>query len=603
MKRFFIFAIAMGTLSGAFGYGVDVQVALRHRQESLIVPINSMMFRMRQPDGQERVLVRNPEDSSLLNGEYPWVGKIRMVEGEGGNPGGSVINVVTAPNFRGEKTEFCFFNGRLRFMSVGNKDYEFDPTVYAVPTNAISSLWPERMWMTEKEKDDTSIWRKSGRFSIFSRNPNRGALILAHLALIVLGVTLFASKWRWRCIGGALGAIFLVLLFLTESRGGFLAVVSGILTLVFFRFRCGLKLRQFLCVLAAGILVMGGIVFATGVRERFTAGIVDAHGDASNAKRLAIWREVPRMIATAPLGWGFLQSGPSYNSWFEGKDRMHMVGDLFNDHMSRFVEGGFVFGGLYLFLWAFLLVWTFQSAWRGKSPVPLAVLVAYFVAASFNPMNRWWPSFILPVLSMGFLFLPGQVRSRFRWATLGWAAALTLVALVSIGMAAFHASGPDIPLRVSCLGRQVIAGTGTPTVWVVEDGFVLDGNYYGFPGKEIREFYRNNPKAEAIGLVSTVRSLPPEMGTLVLAGKSGMEYLGIPSDRRPKADCVVFVSPPAKYDIILENADKDRETHVIVGEFAGRLEGGFGGVPENVHIVPGVELYVPGWLETVVKKD
>lgn len=606
MKRIALCCALLWSVAETFGYGVDVSVALRHEHESLLVPINSMMFRMRLPDGGERLLIRNAVDSTLLGGDYPWMGKIRVAEGDGGKAVG-VVNVLTPPWFKTDKTQFCFVDGRLKFMSVDEKDYEFNPLQYAVPDCTIASLWPDSADFHGQERVTWDIWGGTNRLRWFSSNPNRTALIFAEFGMVALGVALFAGTWWWRLPGIVFGFLSFFLLLRTESRCGFLAFLVALAGLLVIRFRKGIGWR-FAVGLFAILIAAGVIVPHLEVAKGLSARLATATSEVFNGKRMYMWREVPRMIAAAPLGWGLLKSGPAYNSWFEKKDRMQMTGDLFNDHLSRLVEGGYVLGGLYVFAWAFVLLFSFRLAWKGGSPVALAVWLVYFISCIFNPMNSWGWSFLIPVLVSAWAVASwwrlrqGTCAARvslFRH-TLFVSLVVTGIALGGVAVIALRAPEQDVPLRVSWLGRQVVAGKGDPQVWVVEDGYVLDGNYFGFPGREIRDFYQAYPDAEALGLVSEIGHLPSKMRTLVLVGKTCESYLALPSEKRPDAERIIFLSPPLKYDKILTKVDSGKDVHVILGEFAARLEGGCEGAPGNVHVIPGMELYISGWLDAVI---
>ena len=556
------------------------------------MPINSSLFRMRQPDGVERIFVRDHDDPNYLHCTIrPWVGAIRSE--------GRVINILTDPEFKGEKTEFCFVDGVLRYMSVGKKDYEFSPGCFAAPTNSIESLWPAAE-LTEEEEADTDMWRGSGRLRLFSKNPNRAALIFAEIAMVALGVALFAvSLWRFH---GALWALIsTLLLFQTQSRGGFLGLLAGAAVLIFFRWRKGLS-RRVLVLLALGALAVGGFAAVAKNGERVTVGTVSINGDRSAQSRLHIWREVPRMIAAAPLGWGLWKSGPAYNSWFERPERMHLTGDLFNDHVSRFVEGGFVMGGLYVFVWALVLAWGLGQAWRGLSPVPLAVCVAYFVISTFNPMNWWTPGFCVPaaVLAWGAWRARSGVTGRLILRSVVWSGFVTAVALVGTAAVAALAPEQDVPIRVGWLGRRVVVGTGEPNVWLVDDGFVLNGDYFGFPGREIRAYYRANPGAEPLGIVTDFDDLPRTgVERLIVVGKRCLDYLG-----RPKvAEQTVLLTPPFGCDkILLKRIENGENLHLLTGRLAARLTGVDKCAEKWIHIVPGAEVYVPGWLGMLVKR-
>lgn len=579
----------------AFAFGVDVAKSLRHEVESTCIPINGKMFMMRQPDGWVIQLLRQPHDNSVLTAYYPWVGGIRP------SNEGQLINVLTDPNFSGEKTEFCFLNGHLRFMSVGEKDYEFNPSAYATPTNAIASLWPSREEMKPPDPSEWDVWNGTNRLRWFARNPNHSALLIAEAAIVLLGIGLFFGSWWVRVPGLTLGLAFLHPLLRTESRAGLLAFLIGFLALLLIRFRKGIGWR-FAVVLLILLTAVAVVIPRLKVSEGIVARFATAKVEMFEGKRMHMWREFPRMMAAAPLGWGLWQSGPAYNSWFEKPDRMHMTGDLFNDHLSRLAEGGFVLGGLYVFVWSFVLLHSLVFAWKGGSPIPLAVWLTYFVACIFNPMNFWGRSFYFPLAVSCLLFLR-RGRPLILKSLIG-SGTLTVLVLASLAIIASRAPQQDIPLRASWLGHQVVAGKGEAQVWVVEDGFVLDGNYFGFPGREIREFYQAHPDAEALGLVRDLSHLPSHMRTLVVVGKACEPYFDLPHDRRPDAECVVFLSPPLKYDKILEQTGKLKDVHIVVGEFAARLEGGCADAPESVHVVPGAELYIPGWLDSVIaRKD
>ena len=222
--------------------------------------------------------------------------------------------------------------------------------------------------------------------------------------------------------------------------------------------------RRMLIALAAIVLLLGGFAVASKVGTRVTVGIVQTEGDRSSQSRMLIWKEIPRMISAAPFGWGLWKSGPAYNSWFEKPENMHMIGDLFNDHFSRIVEGGYVIGGLYVFLWAFVLIWGWRLGWRGGSPVVLAVCAAYFVASSFNPMNYWTPGFYVPAVVLAWGMWTGKFMTSGKDSAspllrlFAWAGGVTAAVLVGVAVVAALAPDQDVPIRVGWLGRQVVIG-------------------------------------------------------------------------------------------------------------------------------------------------
>ena len=587
IQRSVLIAICVAAFAGgAFAYGVDVRAALSHKTESTFIPLNSRLFRMRQPDGVERIFARDRKDPNRLHCTVPpWLGAIR--------PERRMINVFTAPDFKGERTEFCFVDGVLRFMSVGKKDYEFPPGCFVAPTNSIESLWPAAE-LTEDEKASSDMWKGGSRLRLFSRNPNRAALVFVQIALVALAVGLFSGSCFWRMHGVIWTLIGTLLMLQAQSRGGFLAFCIGVSILVFFRTRRGVSGRL-LAVFSIAFALIFGFAVVTKTADRVMTGTVQLSGDASSQKRLAIWKEVPRMLAAAPWGWGLWQSGPAYNAWFEKPERMEMIGDLFNDHISRMVEGGFVMGGLYVFVWAFLFAWTLRFAWRGGSPLPLAVCAAYFVASSFNPMNWWTPGFYLPAAVLAW----GVRRLWTGMRPFAWAGGVTAAVLAGVAVVAALAPEQDVPIRAGWLGRQVIIGKGEPKVWVVDDGYVLCGDYYGFPEKEIRDYYLANPSAEPIGIVTDLSRLPKRMDRLVLCGKRCETII---RGKCPDARHVVLLTPPFGIDKIPQSMMDSVDLHVLTGRFTACLTGDAQRESTRLHVVSGAEAYVPGWLNVVVRK-
>jgi len=555
--------------------------------ESTCVPINCDMYWVTFPDGKADFFVRSDDDPNRLAGSYPWFGIVRPELG--------MVNISTQASYKGRAREYGFVAGHLRFASEGGKDREIDPSKAPRPTGSARGLWPTQAIFDELLKKH-DIWRGGGRLRFISRNPNRTALFLAQLSLVALGVLLFAKTAIWRVHGALWTLIFLVLQFQAMSRGGILAFLAGTALMVYFRFRQQWTLKR------VGLLVLGGVLLIgtclVVYRNRLTQEI---HEEGNGQSRTAIWREVPRMLAAAPLGWGLWKSGPAYNAWFEKPERRHMIGDLFNDHLSRIVEGGFAWGGLYVFAWHLVFCAGWRWAKRGRSAVFLAVWAAYFVASSFNPMNYWAKSFWIPG-AVSAVWLVQVLRTHGGWRCLSPILPLILTAcsLAGLGIVAACAPRQDVPLHVSSLGKRVVVGNGDPQVWVADDGFVLDGNFNGYPGRELRQYYPRHPKAEALGLVERVEDLPQEMDRLVLTGTCGEDYLKLANP--PRAKHLIFLTPPFESGKIPESLRRDCDVHLVTGEFVAMRTGDDLKRESWIHVVPGAQVYVPGWLSVAVRE-
>lgn len=555
--------------------------------ESTCVPINCDMFWVTLPDGKADAFVRTEKDANLLAGTYPWFGVVR--------PELRMVNIATQASYKGRARQYGYVDGRLRFVDENGVARKVDEAPRPKQTADIRGFWPTEETY-EEQRRSVDYWRGGSRLRLFSANPNRTALVFAQVALIALGIAFFARALIWRLHGFLWLFISVLLLFQTQSRGGILALVVGAAVLCFFRVRRGVS-KRVLVVFAVASMLLLGFAMTTKVADRLTLRPQTVGDARSNQSRLFIWREVPRMIAAAPWGWGLWKSGPAYNGWFEDFERRHMIGDLFNDHLSRFVEGGFVMGGLYVFVWALIVVWGWRQAWSGGSPLPLAVCAAYFVASTFNPMNWWTKGFYLPaaVLVWGLW----RMRKCGFLKTVIWSEMITAVVLAGVAVVTWTSLEQDVPLRVGWLGHRVIVGKGEPNVWVADDGFVLNGNFNGYPGREFRKFYTRRPNAEAVGLVERVCDLPSEMDRLVLTGTCGEDYLKM--NNPPKARQLVFLTPPFGSGKIPQKLREGCEVHVLTGEFAAQRTGDDLKKADWVHVIPGAQVYVPGWLDVIVK--
>jgi len=129
---------------------------------------------------------------------------------------------------------------------------------------------------------------------------------------------------------------------------------------------------------------------------------------------------------------------------------------------------------------------------------------------------------------------------------------------------------------------------------------VLNGNFNGYPGREFRHFYAQRPKSEAAGLVERVEDLPRQVDRLVLTGTCCEDYLNM-SDP-PKARHLVFMTPPFGSDRVPEALLKTCDVHFLTGEFVAMRTGDDHRQASWLHVVPGAQVYVPGWLNVVVKE-
>ena len=101
-----------------------------------------------------------------------------------------------------------------------------------------------------------------------------------------------------------------------------------------------------------------------------------------------------------------------------------------------------------------------------------------------------------------------------------------------------------------------------------------------------------------VGYVRAVDDLPRGAEKIVLVGEAGKEFLGMA--RRPRAQKLVFLSPPFHWQLIPEELRARSDVSFVIGAHAARLAFGKERLPSWARIIPGAELYFPAWLDFVL---
>lgn len=583
------FALLLVEADAAYGIkwkpGDDAAVA-----GAYLAAENAFEFRMCQPDGKIRNFRRDFAEPTKLYGEEPWVGE---------DMGGGMFRILTNPDFKGGRTGFIFQNGHLRRMVLGRKDYQFEQMPYPASTVPLESLWPKEL--TEEEaKTVFGTWKNDdGRLRIGYANPNKGGCLMAEVALVGLAFLLLAGAKRKALM--ALGAIVAVggftVLAMTGSRSAFVAVVIGAAILVAFRARALFTWKR-LAIVVAVLAVAAGVVVATGVGERFTSGLVDAAGE-SDALRVNIMKAAPQMMVDAPGGWGSGISGSAYANWYQPSTEFRVVRTLVNSHLTWLVEFGWCGRMLYLSGISALMALLLVFAKKGGSPAPAALFAALFSAGLFNSVMEAPTLWILPVASLLTVFAQsGRKALSFKGVTasivFGIVAGGTLLAVAA------YAGNKDrkVPLLHAGDGRVIVNGR-TADTWVLDDSFVLG---QGFMGRELRMFYAAFPESAPLGLAWKLEDLPAQAKTLVVAGRRCVDFVAKFTEDPGFADGygkIVFLSPSFAASTVPESLATRPGFSVIQGELALRHTPDAENPPPFLAVIPGAELYIPGWMQLV----
>ena len=464
------------------------------------------------------------------------------------------------------------------------------------PRSDLTCLWPSEQEKKSTYRDWWAAQKGLKRLRLWYFNPNGAGTLFAELALVGFGLFLLSRGKALKGAGVVLTAAFFVLTLLTGSRGSVLAFGCGAIPMLLLATRTRLS-RRAVAFAAIGLVAVAVLMSCGTFGARFGSKFLSLGW--SNAERLRIWREVPRMLVAAPMGWGLDQSGLAYCDWFQPMGAYHPVKWLVSSHLTWIVEFGRWFFVGYAFAWLTLVGLAFRRALKGDrtSVAAFGLLLLWFVACWFSTVGVFASLWILPGLA-ALCVLIGTVRDfkRTDGVLLFVCAVLALAAPFAVETAGRHMRPrKSCHLAVTrCAGRTVI-GKGEPKTCLVPDAEVLSGDFVGAFGRAVRAYARRHKGLEAFAVVDSIDRLPAEVDRLVVCGRACRECL----KRCPQSKSLVFLSPPfGPGEIPPALAESGRLT-VVYGEFARRLDSRLAELPAWCLTVPRAELYLPNWMRWI----
>lgn len=346
------------------------------------------------------------------------------------------------------------------------------------------------------------IWRMDWGLG----NPNFTAALIVTLMVAIWWLA-YIKRWGF-WVALILFTGLGICLIHTFSRGGIVALATGLIPFLWTTPHPW-PWRKIVGVVAAVWVVVGVSIYIQA-DSRYMQGI--AREDLSITHRLEIWKAAPRMMVSAPSGWGVHQASNAYQEWFQPTDRPELYLNLINSHLTWLVEIGWMSRFLYIFGWLAVLV----LCWPGKSSrwfaIPLGIWLAFGVAGIFSHVAQSPWLWIVPGCSL-VPVLVARIRQR-HWPTLpallsvSGASAASLMCLYLIG-----SMNPE--LRISGSADGVVVGSGKPKVWVVLNRPVMGEAY----GKTLRRYLQSSGVKTPIGLVAKMQDLPrTEDITVVVCG-------------------------------------------------------------------------------------
>lgn len=599
------------------GFDPSTSNGLASAASIYFAPENSFLFRMRNPDGSYREFQKSEVDSSApvqkLWSPRGWKGALRVRKG--------LVYVESGGKVKGGRAVYLFNNGSLVQFEQAGKVHRFPansprpPTAGGVPyyfgdeeagPDADGADKPgahgRSGGMTkEVQRELRKKWAKSGRLRWPFDNPNENGFLYLSLALLS-SYLFFFSRRGVRIAGGVCFAAASAALVMTASRGSFLAFAAGLAPLVALNFAKVVKSKA-VWVLAGVVLLSAVAWFATHDSKLLSRGF-SKKSRWSNETRIEMWATAPQMIAEAPNGWGEMHVGRAYMDWYDSLSRISLSGSLINDHLTKLVGYSRIGRFTYLFVWFGLLSLTAYAAARTRRAVALGVLLALAVASWFNAvlMNIFIWGVPVAAIALFAAERPWRVwRARTVGIMLGGSALLAVAVLAGLSIAGGSSPSRGYPIHV--VDGQVRVKNRNPSTWIVDDGRALGGV---LSCCDIRRFYAANPSAPGVGYVRSVENLPKKVRRLVLAGSAGDEWLRRMSEggveaQRSIPEEVVFITPPFPPSALPEPFLKSCKVRLVIGEFVARyFADEYGNPPPWVTVVPGMELYIDGWMRFVV---
>ena len=409
----------------------------------------------------------------------------------------------------------------------------------------------------------------SGRWTLFFENPNMTAAVVAELAVLLLCLAgRVRAKFRWLPVAAC--CLSLIALAATGSRGGLVAFLSGVVAWTVAKGReCRWRLKEFVIPLAAVLSVSLVATACFGLFHRFGAL---AAGDASVNNRLLIWRQVPRMMADAPSGWGVGNAGKAFVNWYQPLDRTERYRTLVGSHATWMVEFGGWGRTLYAFGWLLVLTLAYRRLHGRNDPLPAAQWTALAVAAVPTSVLEQPVIWLLPVASS--LPLVGEVMGKRALGRACWIG-LAVLALVPQFLVWTAGAGSVRCRDGGGLVEYRPRGEGDVADWIVPSAEVV--------GEDFPRLLRK--RGRSMGLAEALADVPANAERLVLCGVRERSDLSRFAQLRE----VVYLAPKFRLPKARQESGRQLRERFVVGEFSSG--GGF--PPPGVEVLPGTCDFMP----------
>ena len=255
-----------------------------------------------------------------------------------------------------------------------------------------------------------AVWTGGERVSALGQNANSAAMILAAglVALIGLFLARRIKSKRTLALAGVLAALLGMAILETGSRGGFAALVGGVMVFAFAAHTWRQRLRNgaiaMLAVFLLGFAAIHLPVMNNRLRDTFTTGNL--------AGREQIYPALWRMFLEKPvMGWGPIAN--TYELALRIGERDKPKREAHNLILGLLTAGGLVTAIPFL-MGAWL---SFQGAWRARAREHGVLPLALFCSLFLSNMSGDWGASKLLWLVLAYAFVSATWRPQIPWPT------------------------------------------------------------------------------------------------------------------------------------------------------------------------------------------
>ena len=422
------------------------------------------------------------------------------------------------------------------------------------------------------------IWRMDWGLG----NPNKTAALITMLMISAWWLAYVDKGGFW--ISLALFTGLGVGLIHTFSRGGIIALVIGILPVIYFAKRPW-KRGQIVGA-SISVWIMVSTTIYLDAQDRYGQGVIKE--DRSIGNRIELWKAAPKMMVDAPGGWGFGKSGRAYMEWYQPLDHSEEYRTLVNSHLTWLVELGWPLRYFYIFCVLSIILICWPSRALPTLSIPLGVWLAFDVAAFFSSVAESFWLWVLPIASL-------LVALSVRWTQEVWPKLKiwTVPAIASGGLIIVFLMAGSSSTSLRNLNGTVVIGQGPPDIWIVANTKIMGPNY----GHAIRRYLASTRSETAsIGIIESTASLPALADqVIVLAGQASdgdKATLGFLSPKR-----IVLLNPAFYPQEIKAVSPNDGRITVYFGEFSQSPAATSWQNYATVRRLPGVGDFLPQWPE------